>query len=60
MRRGYIGVSREYVGFRVYIGSPKIRGTLLGILIIRIIAFWGLYWGHLFNGSYHLEGQGNE
>ena len=26
---------------------PKIRGTILRIPIIRIIVFWGLYWGPL-------------
>ena len=26
-------------------GLPKIRGTILGVPIIRIIVFWGLYWG---------------
>ena len=24
---------------------PKIRGTILGVPIIRTIVFWGLYWG---------------
>ena len=33
-------------------GFPKIRGTLLGVQIIRIIVFWGLYWGHLMLGNY--------
>ena len=26
-------------------GFPKIRGTILGVPRIRIIVFWGLYWG---------------
>ena len=26
-------------------GFPKIRGTFLGVLILRIIVFGGLYWG---------------
>ena len=33
---------------------PKIRGTLLGIPIIRNILFWGLYWGPLISGNYHI------
>ena len=45
---------------------PKIRGTFLGVPIIRIIVYWGLYWGPLTfgklpywdngkeNGSYYL------
>ena len=28
-------------------GSPKIRDTILGVLITRIIVFWGPYWGPL-------------
>ena len=28
-------------------GFPKIRGTFLGVPIIRSIVFWGLYWGPL-------------
>ena len=35
-------------------GFPKIRGTFLGVPIIRIIVFWGLYWGPLILGNYHL------
>ena len=33
---------------------PKIRGTLSGIPIIRTIVFWGLYWGPLILGNYHI------
>ena len=32
---------------------PKIRGTFLGVPIIRNIVFWGLYWGPLILGNYH-------
>ena len=28
-------------------GFPKISGRILGVPIIRIIVFWGLYWGPL-------------
>ena len=35
-------------------GFPKIRGTILGVPIIRIIVFWGLYWGPLILGNYHI------
>ena len=45
-------------GLRIYNGSiwgfPKIRGTLLGIPIIRTIVFWGLYWGPDILGNYHM------
>ena len=34
-------------------GFPKIMGTILGVPIIRIIVFWGLYWGPLILGNYH-------
>ena len=35
-------------------GSPKIRGTLLGVPRIRTIVFWGLYWGPTILGNYHM------
>ena len=35
-------------------GFPKIRGTLLGVPIIRTIVFWGLHWGPHILGNYHL------
>ena len=34
---------------------PKIRGTLLGVPILRIIVYRGLYWGPLILGNYHLN-----
>ena len=34
---------------------PKIRGTLLGVPIIRTIIYWGLYWGPFILGNYHLK-----
>ena len=36
-------------------GFPKIRGTLLRVLIIWIIVFWGLYWGLPIKGNYHVS-----
>ena len=35
-------------------GFPKLRGTILRIPIIRTIVFWGLYWGPLTLGIYHI------
>ena len=35
-------------------GFPIIRGTHLGIPIIRAIVFWGLYWVSLLLGNYHM------
>ena len=29
-------------------------GPFLGVPIIRTIVFWGLYWGPLFLGNYHI------
>ena len=34
---------------------PKIRGTLLGVLIIRVTVYWGLYWGPIILGNYHID-----
>ena len=31
-------------------------GTLLGAPIVRTIVFWGLYWGPLILGNYHIVG----
>ena len=36
-------------------GFPKIRGSMLGVPIIRTIVYWGLYWGPLVLGNYHLH-----
>ena len=33
---------------------PKTRGPLLGVPIIRVIVFWGLFWGPLILGNYQL------
>ena len=38
-------------------GFPKIRGTCLGVPIIRIIVYWGLYWGPFILGNYHILGR---
>ena len=45
----YIGL-----GFRVW-GFAKLRGTVFGIPIIRIIVDWGLYWGPPILGNYNFE-----
>ena len=39
-------------------GFPKIRGTILGVPIIRTIVLSGLYWGPLNLGNYHGSSQG--
>ena len=43
------------VGVHIHIwGFPKIRGTILGVHIIRAIVFWGLSWDLLILGNYHI------
>ena len=34
---------------------PKIRGTILGVPIVRTIVFGSLYWGPPILGNYHLD-----
>ena len=41
-------------------GFPKIRGTILGVPILRTIVYWGLHWGPLILGNYHYEGDNVE
>ena len=52
--RGYIGIMEKKMdstiqglGFR-YSGFPKIRGTFLGVPVIRTMVFGGLHGGPLF------------
>ena len=35
-------------------GFPKIRGTILGVPILRTIVLGGLYWGPLVLGNYQV------
>ena len=37
-----------YIGDHGGLGFPKVRCTLLGVPIRRIIIYWGLYWVPLF------------
>ena len=34
--------------------SPKLGVPFLGVSIVRIIVFWGLYWGSFILGNYQL------
>ena len=36
-------------------GFPNIRGTILGVPIIKTIIFLGLYWGPLILENYHMS-----
>ena len=38
-----------------YGGFPKLGVPFLGVPIIRIIVFWGLNWGPLILGKYHMS-----
>ena len=47
----------EVRGFGVRLlcrGFPKLGGTFLGVPIVRIIVFGGLYWGSPILGNYHI------
>ena len=41
-------------------GFPKSGVPFLGVLIIRTIVFWGLYWGPLVLGNYQMSRVGLE
>ena len=52
-------LSGQYEYIKPIWGFPKIRGTILGVPTIRTVVFWGLYWGSLILGNYHiLSGKG--
>ena len=36
-------------------GFPKIKGTLLGVPIIRTVVYWDLYWGTLILGNHQID-----
>ena len=46
--------SSKSLGLRFW-GFPKIRGTILGVPILRTIVYLGLYWGPPILGNYLLE-----
>ena len=35
-------------------GFPKMRGTILNVLIIKTVIYWGLYWDPPILGNYHI------
>ena len=51
-------VYRRYIGIYGVVGCPESRGILCGggALKIRSIVFWGLHWGSLILGKYHMGG----
>ena len=54
MRWPVVKGEKEIYDSQVCEGFPKIRGTILGVHIIRTIVFWGLYWGPPILGKYHV------
>ena len=38
----------------MWAGVPKLGGTILGVISMRTIVFWGLYLGSLILGNYHV------
>ena len=51
--RGYIGIMEKTMETTIW-DLLKIRGTFLGIPIVRTIIFWGLYWGPPILGNYNI------
>ena len=46
---------QSYADLLLIWGFPEIRGTTLGVPIMRTIVFLGLYWGPLNLGNYHIN-----
>ena len=51
MRIGLLGLKGDILG--IYGGFPKISGTF-GVSIIRMMIYWGLYWGPPILENYHI------
>ena len=49
----------EFYGQEKIGGFPQIRGTILGVPIIRTIVYWGLYWGPPILGNYQFKSEVN-
>ena len=43
------------IGWELRAANGQSRGTIFGVLIIRLIVSWGLYWGILTWGNYHVR-----
>ena len=43
------------IGWELRAANGQARGTIFGVPIIRIIVSWGLYWGILSWGNYHVR-----
>ena len=52
--RGYIALHNIYGLCRVYLGFPRIKGTLLEVPTQKAESIWGRYWICLFMESYHI------
>ena len=55
-KRGYRGLIGVVYGLGLRVS--KIRDTFLEVIIMRVIVFWGLYWGPLVSGSMRRLGLG--
>ena len=42
---------RDHAGLICALGFPKIKGTLLGAPVIRVLLAWVLYWGPAILGN---------
>ena len=49
-----LGFRDQDLGSRVYGSFLKLGVPFLGVPIRRIIVYWGLYWGPLILGNYHI------
>ena len=49
-----LNLPRQHKRVRWIWGLPKVRDTVLGVLIIRTIVYLGIYWGPLIQGNYNL------
>ena len=47
-------ISHIYIYIYIYGGFPILGVPFLGVPIIRTIVFWGLHWGPLILGNYHI------
>ena len=53
--RTLVGIAKEREPRRGRHGDfPKLGVPCLGVPLIRTIVYWGLYWGPLILGSYHM------
>ena len=47
--------TRGFSSHCLYGGFPKLGVPFWGVPIVRTLVFWGLYWGPLILGNYHIS-----